>query len=205
MNSPRGNGFWPALSKGGGRYASTMATVMVRPRGALVPGTSSPSPSESSSASVSISASNVSSIVSAVAALSSPSSRRAAGDIDHEPSGISPTVGDGGGGGGGGDGGGAYPATSPISMLTYTGISPSSSASLTAARATSARVSSVCRAMIFSSRRSSLRRPSSLRYLAHASGSTLDVPASICSRSASACSFSRRSSRVCPRRARPPR
>ena len=97
------------------------------------------------------------------------------------------------------------PSTPPSASRRNRSSSTASAASLTPSLAATVLASSVCLATIFSSLRSSLSLPSSLRYLAHSSGSTTSCPAAICARSASARSSALESSLVWSLFARPPR
>ena len=215
-NSP--NGYMAELTPVDS-YASTTATGVRSTLSRTDTGTVSLSVSASVSASAS-DASSSSKILSRFAATSSSSSpsRRAAEDMDHDPSGINATVGD------------SFSARITASLMARLAVtvSPSrrfcstsldrltstpttthppsnSSASRTFARAISANASSVCLLMILRSRRSSFSRSSSLMNRAHSSGSTPQSPVAICSLSASLCSRIRRSSRTCSRLALPPR
>ena len=218
-NSP--NGYMAELTPVDS-YASTTATGVSSTLSRTDTGTVSLSVSVSVSASVSASdassSSKISSRFAATSSFSSSSSRRAAEDMDHDPSGINATVGD------------SFSARITASLMARLAVtvSPSrrfcstsldlrtttpttthppsnSSASRTFARAISASASSVCLLMILRSRRSSFSRSSSLMNRAHSSGSTPQSPVAICSLSASLCSRIRRSSRTCSRLALPPR
>ena len=223
MNSPSGYGFGPRSS---GSSASTTATRidegsrLFEDAEDASEDASSPSSSPSSSSSSSSSSSKSLSIRATTdsdwdrdwdwdGSVDSPSS-----STDHAPSSPSRTLGAGAifsvfTSGNADRGCASSPSSSSSSpsarSATNTGAPSSSNASRTRALFSAARASSVCLATIFNTLRSSLSLPSSLTYLAHSSGSTMDSPVSICSRSASACSRRRRSSRVCSRLARPPR
>ena len=216
-NSP--NGYMAELTPVDS-YASTTATGVSSTLSRTDTGTVSLSLSVSVSVSASdaSSSSKISSRFAATSSSSSSPSRRAAEDMDHDPSGINATVGD------------SFSARITASLMARLAVtvSPSrrfcstsldrltstpttthppsnSSASRTFARAISASASSVCLLMILRSRRSSFSRSSSLMNRAHSSGSTPQSPVAICSLSASLCSRIRRSSRTCSRLALPPR
>ena len=211
--------------------ASTTATSATRPRGRLNAddvdddedgvACGDSSESASSNAATASAASAVLGVTafdeSAEATSSSPSatssSAASGSSTDHDPSGMSPIVFDFGLAPLENDGGRFRPGriTRPSSATSSSSTSASaipssiSRKSLIAARAISAFMSQLCLEMIFIRRRSSFSRSSSFTYRRHSSRGTIDSPISICSRKASACCFSRRSSFVCSRFALPPR
>mmetsp|Transcript_7755 Transcript_7755/g.32351 ORF Transcript_7755/g.32351 Transcript_7755/m.32351 type:complete len:200 (+) Transcript_7755:2356-2955(+) len=194
-NSPSGNGFDAnaPFATVTGSYRSTTATVFVAARSltALLAGSSRSGDSPSSLASSSSSSSSWKRSFSRSltgSAFFSGASFEAFVETDdgeiHEPSGARPTV-----TGAGGerrvcdDFSRLISTDSPSSTNTSTNTksSPSVCHSPMALRAPSARDSSVCRATVFSNRRSSFNRPSNFVNRAHSSGSTSDAPAAICS------------------------
>mmetsp|Transcript_13925 Transcript_13925/g.59592 ORF Transcript_13925/g.59592 Transcript_13925/m.59592 type:complete len:202 (+) Transcript_13925:1648-2253(+) len=196
-NSPSGNGFAlnAPFATVTGSYRSTTATVFVAARSltALLAGSSrsGDSPSSLSLSSSSSSSSwkrSVSRSLTGSAFFSGAFlSFKAFVEMDdgsiHEPSGARPTV-----TGAGGERRvcddfsliSSFSNSSP-NTSTNTKSSPKSCHSPMAFRAPSARDSSVCRATVFSNRRSSFNRPSNFVNRAHSSGSTSDAPFAICS------------------------